>query len=60
MYTLEDLDNSLREAYYLTERYRKAIIDLTNLLNIEQNNKFALRYQEEAYYITVRELTFIT
>ncbi|RIB16401.1 hypothetical protein C2G38_2190012 [Gigaspora rosea] len=39
------------EAYYLTGQCREAIIDLANLLDIEQPNKFALRYQEEAYYI---------
>ncbi|RIB27873.1 hypothetical protein C2G38_2060913, partial [Gigaspora rosea] len=34
------------------ERYKEAIIDLTKLLNIEPNSKFALRYLGEAYHLT--------
>ncbi|RIB27868.1 hypothetical protein C2G38_2060899, partial [Gigaspora rosea] len=44
-----DLTKLLGEAYHLTGQHREAIIDLTKLLNIEQNNKFALRYRTEAY-----------
>ncbi|RIB27073.1 hypothetical protein C2G38_2063051 [Gigaspora rosea] len=36
------------------ERYKDAIIDLTKFLDIEPNNKFAIRYRGEAYYITGR------
>ncbi|RIB11689.1 hypothetical protein C2G38_2202785 [Gigaspora rosea] len=36
------------------ERYKEAIIDLTKLLDIELNGKFALRYQEGAYYLIER------
>ncbi|RIB06089.1 hypothetical protein C2G38_2217963 [Gigaspora rosea] len=34
------------------KRYKEAIIDLTKLLNIEPNNKFALRYLEDIYHLT--------
>ncbi|RIB12259.1 hypothetical protein C2G38_2101330 [Gigaspora rosea] len=34
------------------ERYKEAIFDLTKLLDIEPNNKFALRYLGETYHLT--------
>ncbi|RIA99889.1 hypothetical protein C2G38_2236820, partial [Gigaspora rosea] len=40
------------EAYHLTGRCREAIIDLTKLLDIEPNSKFALRCLGEAYHLT--------
>src|SRR5260363_81515 len=33
-------------------RYKDAINDLTKLLDIEQNSKFALRYRGETYHLT--------
>ncbi|RIB18638.1 hypothetical protein C2G38_2309723 [Gigaspora rosea] len=33
------------------EKYEDAIVDLTKLLDIEPNNKFALRYRAETYYL---------
>ncbi|RIB10539.1 hypothetical protein C2G38_2105825, partial [Gigaspora rosea] len=36
------------------ERYKEAIIDLTKLLDIEPNNKFALSYRAEAYNLMER------
>ncbi|RIB02867.1 hypothetical protein C2G38_2124297, partial [Gigaspora rosea] len=33
---------------------KEAIVDLTKFLHIEPNNKFALRYRGEAYYLTGR------
>ncbi|RIB09641.1 hypothetical protein C2G38_2208266 [Gigaspora rosea] len=56
IYTLEDLVNSLKiEQNTVALKFRgkfkeKAIIDLTKLIDIESNNKFALRYRGEAYY----------
>ncbi|RIB20746.1 hypothetical protein C2G38_1167917 [Gigaspora rosea] len=34
--------------------YEDAIIDLTKLIDIEQNSEFALRYRGEAYYLMKR------
>ncbi|RIB11960.1 hypothetical protein C2G38_2202026 [Gigaspora rosea] len=56
---LEDLENSLKikqdsalkfrvKFNFIMARYKEAIIDITKLLNIESNNKFALRYRAEA------------
>ncbi|RIB00395.1 hypothetical protein C2G38_2129980, partial [Gigaspora rosea] len=34
------------------EKYKEAIIDLTKLLNLEPNSKFALRCLGEFYHLT--------
>ena len=62
IYTIEDLENSLKinhdtalkfkgKLNFIMGKYEDAIIDLTKLLDIEQNSKFALRYRGEAYYL---------
>ncbi|RIB07246.1 concanavalin A-like lectin/glucanase domain-containing protein [Gigaspora rosea] len=65
IYTLEDLENFLgikqdtalkfRVKFNFTmERYEDAIVDLTKLIDIDQNNKFALRYRGGAYYLMAK------
>src|SRR5260364_366266 len=63
IYTLEDLENLLKikqdtaalkfrgKFNFIMSSYEDAIIDLTKLIVIEPNNKFALRYRAEAYYL---------
>ncbi|KAF0539809.1 AIP3-domain-containing protein [Gigaspora margarita] len=63
IYTLEDLENLLKvkqdtaalkfrgKFNIIMGSYEDAIIDLTKLIVIEPNNKFALRYRAEAYYL---------
>ncbi|RIB03727.1 hypothetical protein C2G38_2254819 [Gigaspora rosea] len=62
-YTLEDLENSLKIKQDTALKFREKlnfimgsyeIIDLTKLLDVEPNSKFALRYRAEAYYLTKR------
>ncbi|RIB27874.1 hypothetical protein C2G38_1672372 [Gigaspora rosea] len=64
-YTIEDLENSLKikqdsalkfrvKFNFILGKYKDAIIDLTKLLDIEPNNKFALSYRGEAYHLTGR------
>ncbi|RIB21383.1 concanavalin A-like lectin/glucanase domain-containing protein [Gigaspora rosea] len=62
IYTLKDLENSLEikqdtaalkfqgKFNFIMGIYEDAAVDLTKLINIEPNNKFALRYRGEAYY----------
>ncbi|RIB25853.1 hypothetical protein C2G38_393871 [Gigaspora rosea] len=61
-YTLEDLENSLKikqdsahkfrvKFNFIMARYEEAIIDITKLLDIEPNNKFALRYRADSNYL---------
>ncbi|RIB26953.1 concanavalin A-like lectin/glucanase domain-containing protein [Gigaspora rosea] len=62
IYVLEDLENSLKIKQDTTLKFRgkfnftmgsyeNATSDLTKLLDIEPNSKFALRYRAEAYYL---------
>ncbi|RIB30702.1 hypothetical protein C2G38_2026643 [Gigaspora rosea] len=62
-YALEDLETSLKikqdsvlkfrvKFNFIMGRYKDAIIDLTKLIDIEPNNKFARRYRGEAYHLT--------
>lgn len=56
-YIHEDLENSLKikqnttALNFIMRVYEDAIIDLTNSINIERNNKPALKYWAKAYYL---------
>ncbi|RIB15922.1 hypothetical protein C2G38_2038988 [Gigaspora rosea] len=66
IYTLEASENSLKikqdtaalkfrgKFIFTMGSYEDAIIDLTKLLGIEPNSKFALRYRGDAYYLMER------
>ncbi|RIB21917.1 hypothetical protein C2G38_2077051 [Gigaspora rosea] len=56
-YTLKDIETSLKTKQESALKFRvkfNAIINLTNFLDIEPNNKFAPRYRGETYYLTER------
>ncbi|RIB16767.1 hypothetical protein C2G38_2189073 [Gigaspora rosea] len=53
MYTLEDLDNSLRKFNFIIEKYKDTIIDLTKLLPIVKSYS-GTALKGEAYYLTGR------